>query len=146
MNILPLSGLEELQRMVSGELPQPAMAITMGCKLISVESGFVRFEAFANETHLNPMQGVHGGFACTVLDSVTGCAVHSLLKAGESYGTVDTSVKMMRPVPQGVRLIAEGRMINMSKSLGVSEGKLVDEAGKIYAHATCTCKINRPIS
>mgnify|MGYP000573420024 CR=1 FL=1 len=146
MNILPLSGLEELQNIVSGKMPQPAMVLTMGGKIITAEPGFARIEAVANETHLNPMLGVHGGFACTILDSITGCAVHSLLKVGESYGTIDISVKMMRPVPQGTRLIAEGRMINMSKSLGVSEGKLVDEAGKIYAHATCTCKINRPAS
>ena len=44
-------------------------------------------------------RGVHGGFAATVLDSVTGCAVHTLLGAGVAYGTIDLKIKMIIPVP-----------------------------------------------
>ena len=39
------------------------------------------------------MGGVHGGFAATVLDTVTGCAIHTLLEAGVGYGTIDLNVK-----------------------------------------------------
>ena len=39
------------------------------------------------------------------------------------------------------KLIAEGRVLNISKSLGVSEGTLKNEAGKLYAHATAICMI-----
>ena len=39
-------------------------------------------------------------FAATVLDSVTGCAVHTMLPAGVGYGTIDLNVKMCRPIPQ----------------------------------------------
>jgi len=119
------------------------MGVTMGMQPVEVAEGYVKFSAKATDKHLNPMGGVHGGYACTLLDSVTGCAVHSILAPGESYGTIDLNVKMMRPVPKGVELFAEGKVINISKSLGVSEGKLVDAAGKLYAHATCTCKIIR---
>ena len=51
-------------------------------KVVQVEEGKVVFNAIANEKHLNPQGGVHGGFFVTVLDSVTGCAVHTLLGAG----------------------------------------------------------------
>ena len=70
---------------------------------------------------------------------MTGCVVHSMLSAGTGYATIDFSVKILRPVPKDVSLIAEGTIINISKSLGVSEGALKDEDGKIYAHATATC-------
>jgi uncharacterized protein (TIGR00369 family) len=119
------------------------MGVTMGAKPVEVKEGFAKFSAIASDAHLNPMGGVHGGFACTLLDSVTGCAVHSVLGPGESYGTIDLNVKMVRPVPKNTQLFAEGKLINISKSLGVSEGKLVDAEGKLYAHATCTCKIIR---
>ena len=46
---------------------------------MQVEEGKVVFNAITNEKHLNPQGGVHGGFAATVFDSVTGCAVHTLL-------------------------------------------------------------------
>ncbi len=49
--------------------------------------------ARAGSQNLNPRGGVHGGFAATVLDSATGCTVHSMLEAGLGYGTVDLQVK-----------------------------------------------------
>jgi len=144
MVISQLSGLEQLQYVVDGKIPPPSMGVTMGAKAVEVKEGFAKFSAIASDAHLNPMGGVHGGFACTLLDSVTGCAIHSVLAPGETYGTIDLNVKMMRPVPKNTQLFAEGKVINISKSLGVSEGKLVDAEGKLYAHATCTCKIIRP--
>ncbi|MFK7200600.1 PaaI family thioesterase [Acinetobacter baumannii] len=96
------------------------------------------------DNHLNPLGGVHGGFAATVLDSVTGCAVHTMLPAGVGYGTIDLNVKMCRPLPQNQVLIATGKVINLSKNLGISEGKITDEEGKLYAYATATCMIIRP--
>jgi uncharacterized protein (TIGR00369 family) len=72
---------------------------------------------------------------------VTGCVVHTMLSAGTGYATIDLSVKMLRPVPKDVPLLAEGKIIIVTKSLGVSEGALKDESGKLYAHATATCKL-----
>jgi uncharacterized protein (TIGR00369 family) len=48
--------------------------------------------ARADQRHLNPFGDVHGGFAATVLDSVTGCAVHSPLEAGVGCSTIDLQV------------------------------------------------------
>lgn len=88
--------------------------------------------------HLNPLGGVHGGFAATVLDSVTGCAVHSMLEAGISYGTVDLQVKMLRPVPRDQDLVAEGRAIHFSTNIATSEGTLKTKDGELLATATAT--------
>lgn len=136
-----LSGLELLQAIVDGKAPMPSMAQTIPMAIISVEPGSVVFAATAGQQHLNPLGGVHGGFAATVLDSVTGCAVHSLLKSGVAYATVDLNVKMIRPVPCDRELTAVGKVINMSGRLAVSEGRLQDGDGKILAHATATCMI-----
>ena len=143
MNIAEMTGLEVMQAITSGELPQPSIAETMGMHFGYVEEGYVRFTAMADQRHLNPMGGVHGGFAATILDSVTGCAVHTMLEPGIPYGTIDLQVKMLRPVPVGEELVAEGKMINLSRRLGVSEGSLTNQNGKVLAHATCTCMIIR---
>ena len=142
-NLQSLSGLEALTALINQDIPPPSIAKTMNVHLIEAREGYVKFKATATNEHLNPLGGVHGGFACTALDSATGCAVHTMLKAGEGYGTIDINVKMMRPIPVGKTLYAESQVINMSKSLGVSEGKLVDDEGKLYAYASCTCKIIR---
>ena len=66
-----------------------------------------------------------------------------MLGPGESYGTVDLNVKMLRPVPVGKALRARGTVIHMSRRLGISEATLTDGDGKIYGHALSTCMIIR---
>jgi uncharacterized protein (TIGR00369 family) len=143
MSIENMSGLEVMQAMIAGKLPPASIAYTIPMKGVAAEYGKIVFEATADERHLNPLGGVHGGFAATVLDSVTGCAVHTVLEPGVGYGTVDLNVKMLRAIPTNMPLIAEGRVIHVSKSIGVAEGTLKDQEGKIYAHATATCMIYR---
>lgn len=144
MNIESMTGLELMQAVARGDLPHPSMAQTIPMKFVSVDKGLAVFEATADDRHTNPLGGVHGGFAATVLDSVTACAVHSMLEAGIGYGTIDLNIKMLKAVPKDTPLIAQGKVISMSNSLGVSEGRLVDGAGKIYAYASATCMIMRP--
>lgn len=138
-----MTGLELMQAMIEGKIPHPSITETIPMKAVLVEKGRIIFEVQADGRHLNPLGGVHGGFSATVLDSVTGCAVHTMLDAGVSYGTIDLNVKMLRPIPRDQVLTAEGRIINLSKSIGVAEGQLIDEAGKLYAHCTATCMILR---
>ncbi|MBJ8432407.1 PaaI family thioesterase [Acinetobacter pittii] len=143
-NPMEMTGLEFLQAMIEGHIPPASISKTIPMQPTEISEGSVTFKAQADQNHLNPLGGVHGGFAATVLDSVTGCAVHTMLPAGVGYGTIDLNVKMCRPVPQNQALIATGKVINLSKNLGISEGKIIDEEGKLYAYATATCMIIRP--
>ena len=138
-----LSGRELMQSIKDGVFPMPTMATTIPMKIMVVEEGFIEFQAEATHMHLNPMGGVHGGFAATVLDTATGAAVHTMLNKSESYGTVDLNVKMLKPVPQGTQLRAKGKVIHISGRIGMSEATLTDDTGRLYAHATSTCMILR---
>ncbi|MBN3788280.1 PaaI family thioesterase [Burkholderia sp. Ac-20353] len=144
MKPLSMSGLELLRAAATGDVPRASITETVPMQFEAVELGYVKMSARADGRHLNPLGGVHGGFAATVLDSVTGCAVHTMLDAGIGYGTIDLHVKMLRPVPRDVDLIAEGRVIHLSRSLGVAEGTLKTPDDKIVAHASATCFIQRP--
>lgn len=141
MNPKELSGLQILQLMCAGKLPAPAMSETIPMYNGRVKEGEIQFTIQADHRHINPLGGVHGGFAATVLDSVTGCAVFTALQAGVSYGTIDLNVKMCRPIPQNTELEAIGTLINISRNLAIAEGRIVDDSGKLYAHATATCMI-----
>lgn len=143
MNLREMTGLEVFQAMRDGKLPHPSMADTIPMRVTEAGPGYVKFSARADHRHINPLGGVHGGFAATVLDSVTGCAVHTTLEAGAGIGTIDLHVKMLKPVPLDQNLIAEGRVIHVSWSLGVSEASLRDTEGTLFAHATATCAIFR---
>lgn len=143
-NPMEMTGLKFLQAMIDGHIPAASISKTIPMQPTEISEGSVTFKAQADHNHLNPLGGVHGGFAATVLDSVTGCAVHTMLPAGVGYGTIDLNVKMCRPIPPNQALIATGKVINLSKNLGISEGKIIDEEGKLYAYATATCMIIRP--
>lgn len=137
-------GLTLLQAMIDRKIPRPSMADTMNMALIEVSPGRAVFEATATGVHLNPMGGVHGGFAAAVLDSSTGCAIHTVLPAGVSYGTIDLNVKMLRPLQPGQRVISEAKVITQTRSLAVSSGTLVDETGRVLAQGTATCMLIHP--
>ncbi|ENY6168576.1 PaaI family thioesterase [Vibrio fluvialis] len=143
MNTSQLTGLEHLQAIITGDITPPSIFDTMGMFNLEVTHGAVVLGCCATEKHCNPMGGVHGGFAATVLDSVTGCAVHSMLEAGVSYGTVDLAVKMMRPVPNNEKLIAEAKVTHISRSLGIAEGTIRNSEGKLLASGSATCFIKR---
>jgi len=138
-----LNGIETMQGIADGRLPHPPMAKTIPMKIILVKEGEIVFETCPTEAHLNPLGMVHGGFAASVLDSATGCAVHTLLVAGDSYATIDLNVKFLKLIPKGKFLLAKGRVLSISKQLGVAEAALKDEEGTLYAHATASCMIKR---
>lgn len=144
MNPKQMTGLQLLQAMADGKIPPASISETIPMRPTIIEEGQITFEVQADQRHLNPLGGVHGGFAATVLDTITGCAIHTLLEAGIGYGTIDLNIKMCRPIPQNQALTAIGKVINISKNLAISEGKILDAQGKLYAHATCTCMIIRP--
>ena len=144
MNPKEMTSLQHLQAIADGHIPPPRIIETIPMKPTEIKNEQVTFEVQADKRHLNPLGGVHGGFAATVLDTVTGCAIHTVLEAGVGYGTIDLNIKMCRPIPKDHPLIAIGDVINVSKNLAISEGKIIDEHGKLYAHATATCMIIRP--
>ncbi|MDL2322013.1 PaaI family thioesterase [Desulfosarcina sp. OttesenSCG-928-B08] len=144
LNAVNLSGIEVLRAMSQGQYPGPTISQIIPMSVVALEPGCITFSARADGRHLNPMGGVHGGFASTVLDSATACAVHSLLDAGVGYTTIDLAIKMLRPVPMNEELFATGTVIHLSSRLGVSEGTLKDSQGTLLAHATASCMIFRP--
>jgi uncharacterized protein (TIGR00369 family) len=82
---------------------------------------------------------VHGGLVCTLLDSVTGCAIHSTLPAGKGYTTVEIKVNYLKAVrlTSGV-LTAMGTVVKSGSRVGFAEGVVTDAAGTVVATATST--------
>jgi len=138
-----LPGVEYLRLLQRGEMPMPPMCETIPTRIEYVEEGLVRLIATAGVRHMNTIGGVHGGFAATVIDSVTGCAISSVLEAGIRYTTINLELKMLRPPPLDEEMIAEGRVINVSRRLGVAEGTLRNQEGKLIAQGSASCMIFR---
>ena len=135
-------GLTFLRNMISQHFPAPPFAETSDIWLIEAEQGRVVFEATPSQKFLNPLGTIHGGWISTLLDSAMGCAVHSTLKAGHGYTTVDMTVSFVRAVlPATGKLICESKIIHSGSRIATAEGRVIDAAGKLIAHGTETCLI-----
>jgi uncharacterized protein (TIGR00369 family) len=133
-----LSGLDFLRNLVySGD--QSPMATLFEMRVVEADPGRVVVTAEPSAKFYNPMQRVHGGFAATVLDTALGCAVMTKLDVGVGYGTVNLSINYVRKIDADTGLLrAEAHVLHPGRTMLTAEGKLVDQAGKLYAHATGT--------
>lgn len=143
MSMDQYTGLEFLTAVKKGEIPYAPMAKTIPMKLVDVQEGYVVYEVTPGEENINLQGGVHGGFCATVLDSVTGGVAHSLMEKGNRFATVDLNIKMIRPMQVGKTYRGIGHLINAGRTLVMTEGRIIDENDKIYAHATVTLMIIR---
>jgi uncharacterized protein (TIGR00369 family) len=133
------SGLETLRAMIAGALPQPAIAATLGFRLVEVAEGRAVFEGAPGPHLLNPLGAVHGGYALTLIDSAAGCALHSELPAGIGYTTVETKANFVRPIdPEGGAIRCEGRVLSRGRTIATADAFLYSDAGKLLAHGTST--------
>ena len=136
------TGLDAITGMMEGRTPPAPMGLHMNFSIVHVSLGKVIFQGRPQNTHLNPMGTVHGGWYATILDSALGCAVHTMLPAGRGYTTSQLNLHLVRSIPLGVaRVQAVGEVVHCGRQLATVEGQLLGPDGSLYAHATCTCLI-----
>ena len=87
------TGLETLQSMVDGEVPPPPVMHMLGMGRMEVAEGTVTVTLEPQEFHYNPLGSVHGGVLATLLDTGTGCAVHTTLPVGVGYTSLDLNTR-----------------------------------------------------
>ena len=137
------TGLELLNEIAEGRLPQPPISQTMGYEAIHFEKGKAVFEGEPAEFLYNPIGTVHAGFAMTLLDSAMACAVHSTLDAGERYTTLEVKANFVRPITlETGRVRAEANVVHRGRTTATAEGRLTAiRDGKLLAHGSTTCLI-----
>lgn len=140
-----MAGLDVLRAVAEGRLPGAPIAGLIGFRLVEAAPGRAVFEGTPGERHLNPMGGVHGGYAATLLDSCMGCAVHTVLAAGQSYTTLELKVSYVRGMTAATGPVrAEGSVLNAGRRAAFAEGRLLDASGRLMAHGTTTCMVFGP--
>ena len=137
-----LSGLDFLRAIRDGKLPPPPIATLMGFHPVEVEPGRVVFEGTPDESVYNPIGTVHGGYVCTLADTVAACAVHTTLDAGTIYTSIDLNVSYTRPVTRDSgTLRAVGTVVKPGRRVAFCRADIFDGAGKVVATATSSCLV-----
>ena len=133
------SGKEVLQAIIDGALPQAPISRLLSFWITEVGDGFAAFEGEPGADLLNPMGGVHGGWALTLIDSAGGCAGLSLLPAGVSYATIETKANFSRLITKETgRVRAEARAVGKGRQIISSEARVLSREGNVLAHGTST--------
>ncbi|NJM30539.1 MAG: PaaI family thioesterase [Rhizobiales bacterium] len=140
----PESGLQYLRQLIA-EWKQSPMAEALNMRLIAADQGTATFEAFPSAQFYNPQRRMHGGYVATLLDSALGCAVQTVLPADEGYGTVELKVNFVRKLTAETgRILCKATVLHAGSRMQTAEGKVMDEAGKLYAHGSGTFLVYRP--
>ena len=66
------------------------------------------------------------------------------LEAGVSYSTIELKVNYVRAMTEKTgEVFCRGEVIHVGRRTATSQARLVDAAGRLYAHGSCTCMIER---
>ena len=124
--------------MADRSIPAPPALLLPGVGMGTIEAGRVIMTLEPGGYHYNPPGIMHGGMIATLLDSVMGCAVRSMLPAGHGYTTLEFKVNFVRPVGDRTGVMtAEEHAVHGGRRWR----RLLDAAGKLYATASRTCLV-----
>jgi uncharacterized protein (TIGR00369 family) len=140
--LLAETGRSFLTGMLSGRRPCAPYSDTMDIELVEVDEVRVVFVGRPSARYLNPVGTIHGGWAETILDGAMAYSVHSTLKAGESYTTIEMKINYFRPVLPSTGIVrCESKLIHRGSRTATSDARLFDEHGRLLAHGSETCMI-----
>ena len=136
---IDLSGIEAMQAIRDGRLPPPPLAKLIGFRMSIVEPGRIVMELEAREDLENTIGLLHGATAAALLDTAMGCAVSTMLDAGQGSVTLDLKLTYLRPLSvRSGTIAAEGKLIKLGRQTSYTEGFVRDGKGDLAVHATAT--------
>jgi uncharacterized protein (TIGR00369 family) len=134
-----MSGLEAMCAIRDGLLPEPPMARLIDFRLRVAEPGRIVMELEPHESLENTIGLLHGATAAALLDTAMGCAISTMLPAGQGAVTLDLKLTYLRPLSvRSGTISAEGKVMKLGRQTSYTEGFVRDGSGNLAVHATAT--------
>ncbi len=134
-----MSGIETMCAIRDGILPPPPMARLIGFRMSVVESGRIVMELDPDESLENTIGLLHGATAAALLDTAMGCAISTMLPAGQTSVTLDLKLTYLRPLSvRSGTILAEGKIVKLGRQTSYAEGFVRDGSSNLAVHATAT--------
>lgn len=123
-------------------LPTPPCALLLGWRVVDARpaDGWIRLGFEARPEFRNPAGFIQGGFLAAMLDDTMGPAVFAHTEGALYTATIDMNVTFLRPAKVG-RLFGEGQVLQLGKTVGFVEARLMDEDGGLLARATASVRL-----
>jgi uncharacterized protein (TIGR00369 family) len=134
-----MSGLEAMRAIRDGILPPPPMARLIDFRMAVAEPGRIVMELEPHESLENTIGLLHGATAAALLDTAMGCAISTMLPAGQTSVTLDLKLTYLRPLSvRSGTIQAEGKVVKLGRQTSFAEGFVRDGAGHLAVHSSAT--------
>ena len=126
------------------QLANSSPYFTLLCmRVCDIEVGSSHLEIDVAEKHLHALGLVHGGVFASIIDATAFWAGFSAVQ-DENAGATSVDLKLNYLVPaESGKLIAQGRLIRLGRTLVYAEASVTNENDKLLAHGTSTLIILR---
>jgi uncharacterized protein (TIGR00369 family) len=133
-------GLERMRLLARPDSPQPPISHFTGLSYVEVGAGLTTCAMPASPWFLAATGGLSGGVMALPADAALGGALITLLEPGQILTTSELSLSYLRPATAGAgALIARGRLVHASRTLGLSDVFIEDGRGRLVAHGSSRC-------
>ncbi|HEY8643936.1 MAG TPA: PaaI family thioesterase [Candidatus Dormibacteraeota bacterium] len=133
-----MTNLEALRQGMVDDGPRAGWRDTIGARIAEVDEGRVVVELDADAKHRHEGGVVQGGIITQIADAAMGMSLLTMQPEDQSNTTIELKINFIRPVVEG-RLRAIGRVVELKRTLGFTEADVMDQDGKLIAHASSTC-------
>ncbi len=124
------------------EAPPSAKLLGWTLRTIDTDAGTIEIGFTADERFLNPAGTVQGGILAAMLDDTQGPTLFGGTH-GEIYApTIDFNISFVKPARPGA-FVGKGRVVNIGKTIALTEAELFDADGDLVARGTFTCRCMR---
>ncbi|GJQ81635.1 hypothetical protein Trydic_g8514 [Trypoxylus dichotomus] len=93
-------------------------------KLISAEKGRCIAEFKVEESHMNYMSGLHGGYSATIVDKYTSVALHTIIDDEYQDVTVNLNMSYLKGARLGDDVLIDARSLKVGENLAFLEAYL----------------------
>ena len=123
-------------------LPAPPCTVLLGWHVIDVRpaDGWIRVGFEARPEFVNPAGFIQGGFLAAMLDDTMGPAIFTHTEGRLYSATIDMTVSYLAPAKVGP-LFGEGQVIQLGKTVGFVEAKLMDTQGTLVARSNSSVRL-----
>lgn len=132
--------------LLSERLRSPFSAF-IGTEMEELRGGYARLSLTVGPQHAGLGGAMHGGVVTTMMDSAMGAAL-SALRGEEAvraspHATIEMSASFLAPARRGDRIVVEGRVLRLNKTVAFGEAEARRGDGELIARARFAFAIRR---
>ena len=147
VGFLGLDGLERMRVAAKGAMPAPPIHHLSGIRPVDGGPGTAAYEMPASPWWQTSAGVFAPGVMAFLADAPLGAAISTALPAGKVLTTSDLAMNFLRPASvESDRLVARAQLIQVGRSLGLSEVAVEDAQHRMLAHGTTRCFLFQPVT